>query len=562
MPRSSLSSGLIRFFILILFAGQINTARLANAYDPPAGIPVPPFGIDETVESIYGSAGYYTYYVDNTHPAATDSGNPKGSPDQPRISIPSSLAAGDVVQIRGGPYTPAGDRFYFYGQGTQSQPIIITAAGASSKPVFTKKVHFPDAQWTILENIKVQSTVGGIELRPLSNGVEIHHVSVRNCEIAGSGTFKSGQSFAASNNYYDTPLHNVIFYNNISHAAGDWQAETEDDTCCFSVQHKCNHIWILNNTGYRSGGDGVILAHGANFNTDHVYIGGNTFYQNRENGVDLKQANDVVVSENIIYSHRPVSSSSGEGIVVHYDPERIWILNNLIYDCELGIVTTGSTETYIMGNVIHNIHHTGQSYDPGSAYSMGAAIHSRNSAVQIVGNTIDDYDTGIQIGSSGPVVINNNIFSNRKEEQGYEIIHLPNPATYGSHMDYNLFHPVINGTRIAWRGNTALSLTEFIDTYSPDGTHCLDGSNPLYGDNNSHPYLIGSDSPAVNKGVLHPGYTAFSEAYAGYSNNSIAIDRRRTNRPQDGAWDIGAYEYSTGAGDNTRPKAPSSLRVR
>ena len=48
--------------------------------------------------------GPYTHYVDKTSPTATDTNNPYGTPDRPRLTIPSSLAPGSVVEIHGSGY--------------------------------------------------------------------------------------------------------------------------------------------------------------------------------------------------------------------------------------------------------------------------------------------------------------------------------------------------------------------------------------------------------------------------------------------------------------------------
>ena len=75
-----------------------STSPSAQTWAPPVGVPNPPFGITQV-------AGPYTHYVDNTHSASTDTSNPNGSPAKPRKTIPSSLSAGAVVEVHGGPYS-------------------------------------------------------------------------------------------------------------------------------------------------------------------------------------------------------------------------------------------------------------------------------------------------------------------------------------------------------------------------------------------------------------------------------------------------------------------------
>lgn len=90
-----------------------------SAWQPPIGIPRPEFGIEETYRmyddptnrnpaltyTMNTEGGYYTHYVDNTHPAATNTDNPYGTASKPRDTIPSPLPEGSVVEVHGGPYT-------------------------------------------------------------------------------------------------------------------------------------------------------------------------------------------------------------------------------------------------------------------------------------------------------------------------------------------------------------------------------------------------------------------------------------------------------------------------
>ena len=71
----------------------------------------------------------------------------------------------------------------------------------------------------------------------------------------------------------------------------------------------------------------------------YVYIGGNVFHEDRENGVDLKTIRDVVVSQNVFYGYERSETSVGDAIVVGsngYDPQQgfgpdnVWILLNQI----------------------------------------------------------------------------------------------------------------------------------------------------------------------------------------------------------------------------------------
>ncbi len=93
----------------------------ALAYNPPIGIPEPPFGIDESVEMYSGASGYgndstapYTHYVDNTDPNCSENNWP-GTKNAPICDLfkssSISLPAGSVVEIHGGPYYIGRDKY-------------------------------------------------------------------------------------------------------------------------------------------------------------------------------------------------------------------------------------------------------------------------------------------------------------------------------------------------------------------------------------------------------------------------------------------------------------------
>ncbi|MFQ5809890.1 MAG: right-handed parallel beta-helix repeat-containing protein, partial [Armatimonadota bacterium] len=141
MPRKL---GLARITVLFVSSAVM-------AYDPPIGIPAPTFGIDEshtmyrddTYDFGAGAIAYpdagdgpYTHYVDNTHPNATNTDNPFGSPDRPRRDIfdrlSRTLKAGSVVEIHGGPYNYTGWR-RIVSEGTAEKPVFIRAVASEDK---------------------------------------------------------------------------------------------------------------------------------------------------------------------------------------------------------------------------------------------------------------------------------------------------------------------------------------------------------------------------------------------------------------------------------------------
>src|SRR5437879_2888165 len=100
------------------------------SWAPPIGIPAPPFGIDDvtpTAPSPWTGSISGFYYVDNTSGAATDA-NTYGWPAMPRLTIPATLAAGDVCFVHGGPY--------IYNTSTAATSPQITCSGTSTSLVW------------------------------------------------------------------------------------------------------------------------------------------------------------------------------------------------------------------------------------------------------------------------------------------------------------------------------------------------------------------------------------------------------------------------------------------
>ena len=185
-----------------------------QCWRPPIGIPIPEFGIKESHWMYQGQRydfdgdgtlepgeeypdagdGPYTHYVDNAHPAATDTNNPHGRPAIPRKTIPYPLPPGSVVEVHGGPYAYyihtdnfklGGDRLPIIASGTALQPVFVRGPSAGNKPVFagTTRVIRPEGSYIILENLTLQRA---ISMWPKGDlGGETHHIAIRHCEMSG-----------------------------------------------------------------------------------------------------------------------------------------------------------------------------------------------------------------------------------------------------------------------------------------------------------------------------------------------------------------------------------------
>ena len=202
---------------------EMTQACVPKAWIPPVGIKRPDFGIDEVAPD-YDPNNPLHYYVDNSHPAATNSNNPNGSPDLPRTTIPMGLQAGSNVVVKGGPYnyTSMQAKLYISGNGTLDNPIFIHGPSQDEMPLFTADV-FVTGSYILFEHFKFSNH--GFELR--SVGGPIDHVAVRYCHMIGDQSQLHGGTNDVVGN--PTPVHDIVFYNNSIYNNGDDAAETAPD---------------------------------------------------------------------------------------------------------------------------------------------------------------------------------------------------------------------------------------------------------------------------------------------------------------------------------------------
>jgi hypothetical protein len=511
----------------------------AGSWTPPAGIPAPEFGIEE-IAAPYDAADNLHYYVDSSHGAATDDANRRGSPAQPRRTIPLDLPAGAVVEVRGGPYdySSLAGKLYISGDGTPAQPIFIRGPGPDNRPVFAKDV-FVKGSHIVLEHLTFHNH--GVELRPVAG--DLHHVAVRHCEFAGNGQARGGGTIKVIGN--PTMVRDIVLFDNHVHDNGDnTPTAPELGRHGVLVSYNTERVWIVDNHIHDNGEDAVQV----NFHGDvspklparHVYIGRNVMHGDRENAVDLKICSDVVVSENVMYGYGPTPTSNGEALVIHADhptpehpaPERIWILNNHVSEAALGAVVTAGREVFLIGNLLTGIHHTESDYDPASIYAGGVAIHARNSGpVYIVNNTIHGCDTAV--GVRADVELWGNILADIAEPQAHHL-NIIDASTVAA--DHDLFHQSGGQVRIRWSGSThsfgSFQAGSGLEAQGLEADPLLSGAP---GDLRPQ-----AGSPAVDAaGALHPAYAEFFERYG----RSIAVDFAGAARVRSTFPDAGAYEF-------------------
>ena len=143
-------------------------------------------------------------------------------------------------------------------------------------------------------------------------------------------------------------------------------------------------IWIMDAEIYDNSGDSIQIGDASRGLASRIYISGGFMHHNRENAIDIKDSLDVVVSGVLMEGFRPTGSSPGEAVILHDDARNARILDNVLTDTTLGIVSSGQS-----GHIID-------------------------------GNTIEALDVGIQLRNTQNITVTNNVITapTRIEVQG------------------------------------------------------------------------------------------------------------------------------------------------
>ena len=560
-----------------------------GAYQPPIGIPEPPFGIDESHMMYtgqfydaggfdYRDAGYgpYTHYIDNTDPGCTDSGNDFGTAALPRCSPPTAnLPQGTVVEIHGGPYA-VGDGFLrdwanLSGFGNAEKPVFFRGADIAARPVITGVDFRIEGTYFVIENLEILD--GGMGTHYTSTVQE--SISIRGNEIHGN-TGSSGSMIAIGDSRFPdytphTARYTVIYGNEIHHN-GNVPTGDGHDVHGIYVGDNTEYSWVVDNVLHHNDGDSIQLnACGGQCCSDddplprYVYIGRNQIYADRENGVDLKDSEHVIVSENEFWGYttedrvfgsvptpRPVHGSDGTAILPANEGGRLtWILHNEIRDSDNAIRMDDECvvgTAYALGNVIHDI-------------SGHGFITWRPMKIGLENNVFDRVGMGFATSVGWAAIdgsvytMKNNIFSNLTG-----VDYAGEVAAYGLLIDWFTTMPTLDISNniffatdgVRWNNNVVYSSID--DFIAAEGTcfGCFE-ADPVYVDPSSSNYRLDLTSPAVDAGAVPGLYQLFASTYG----IAIAVDRDHRFRPQGLQWDIGAYDRrrTTGGGKRTADSA-------
>jgi hypothetical protein len=156
--------------------------------------------------------------------------------------------------------------------------------------------------------------------------------------------------------------------------------------------------------------------------------------------------------------------------------------------------------------------------------------------------------------NSGAVFnIKNNLAYNSSTSSGSTSVISANYFTAGTiNSNYNLHYGYFNGsTPFIFNTNGTGGFTDLAGWQSATGSG-NDSNDVTSNPNLSSTYKLQSGSPAIGAGAN----------LTSLSITALNSDLAGTARPSSGAWDIGAYKYSSGSSDTIPPAAPTGLTVQ
>ena len=523
-----------------------------GSWTPPIGVPAPPFGIADSHTQYAGKSfnfpsgskpypdagnGPYTHYVDNSKPCKDSNEGGFGSAANPLCTIPTTVPAGSVVEVHGGPYDQHGSagKPTWTGNGTKAAPVFYRGVGAGGALPIVTNLGFPtiSGSYVVVEGFLIDKA----GLRTSGD-----HISIRFSEIRNHPS-KNGVSMSGDNV--------VLYKNEVHHHQGD-------DRHGVFVGPGSKGVWLVDNYIHHNGGDGIQFCHGCTSNPpDTIYIGRNRIHSDRENSIDIKYAKNVVISENDVGKNKSApagqmwcfddnskcavfsSGSDGAAMVIGSDggPDNPWVIFNKVSDSARGIriETVPTTASYIIGNSIWAI--------------AGPAVVLEKDAdpIYILANTISDVSAGIDQTwqHNFTVHAHNNIFANMKSSgsgnsSGFAMFLESNTVAPKSTAKNNLFWQ--NGADVKLRWGAKGSVITTKTTAGLAGF--AGGANNLIGDPKltnaaSGDMHLQSGSAAIDKGF---DLSSLLAAYKTTFGVSLLVDLDNKQRPTGAGWDIGADE--------------------
>ncbi|CAM2066842.1 putative pectate lyase C [Sulfidibacter corallicola] len=534
-------------------------------YTPPIGIPDPDWGafhpitVDTpSLPSDWSQAVDGYFYIQPSHPGSTDTDNPFGTPTRPRSTIPRNIPAGGVVVLSGS-FDDNVSRT-ITAQGTADNPCWITGLNEAEAPTVIGSLVLLDTTYTVVEHLDFNGGDGNcITIR----GMNSHHVAVRHNRFRNRVRISTTAALASVPDLGGA-LHDIVIYDNEFRELGDVDTVEDLDFHAYAptlwgrdattTQH---HLWFLSNTCHRVSGD-CMQVNAGNWTDSyrylhHIYAGRNTASENRQSAIWVKQASDVIVSQNHAYDmHGGGGGNAGSGFGGQYEKDNVWFLFNSVHDSVYGFrqsdTGTGALDgqIYYIGNLIFDIRPNPDQmddYDDANSWSQGTgiALWHGNSDRYVVDNTLYNVFDGINAIFDGGLEISGNIISMIDDRPRSVMLSLEHPLRNGhATFDRNLFFDDMGLRFWLWpEGGGSAAPTDVPGVIAATGQcqDCIEG-DPRFTGVERGDYSLRADSPAIGENVKHPAYDLFQARYG------IDIFVDYLGRPRDPeSHALGAFEF-------------------
>ena len=303
--------------------------------------------------------------------------------------LPATLAAGTVLEFTG---QSVSDDVRITCEGTEENPAFVlggTLSGAND-------VLYVSGSWCIFVDTKFEA------IQPRTSG---DHIIFRDVEVTGS-TAKNGMNIGGSNI--------VVQGAQIHH-----NQRIGQDAHGIQVGQGTSQVWILDNHIHHNSGNGIQACHECSASPPTgIYIGRNLFHSDREVGVGLKYADNVIIEGNEFHSYVAArsgvefcfddnsacgtwnSGSDGNAIVVGADNDvtgltRVVVVGNEIYGTANGIRIEESDGVQVLSNNIHDVEGRCLTLDKSGMGTVYEGNTCRNAARGIHQHWRDDFTLAV-----------------------------------------------------------------------------------------------------------------------------------------------------------------------
>ncbi len=528
--------------------------HIENSVLLPKGIPSFPaiFNTESPVPATSGNVETNDWYIDNTHPNATDTpqtgeSDPRhGTPDFPRLTMPpnnSTFVAGARIFFAGGidtPYTLRNGVTWhrWFILGTQNNPVyIIGINNGIEKPIITgeagKQLRL-QVQYAIFEGINFKG-IGPVHRPGQTEG----NIVFRHCIIDRLNRGTTGAAIAMNRG------DNIIYYDIHIKNAGITEPDLSEENDVHGIQVSSANVWIIDNLIHDSAGDAIQI--NGEF-AQGIYIGRNKLHSDNENAMDFKRRFDLMFVENDVWDYRAIaytsSGSDGIPVIINHDtsgqtPTRSTISRNRIWDANGGIRHQGQY-IWTTDNVLWHLHHNTNTN--AESYSIMVGNNGTTGYIdRITNNTFHKVDGGIWIWAGSNSNINHQYMGNNFGElnnNSLEKLHFNINSNHDqdTFIDYNNY---MESALIQWSGNIR-DLT-WMQNNTTNSLNSTENRDPVFKDANNFDLSLQANSPLIDNNIEHIAYQEFFNEYG----TSIMYDANNFTRPQNNVWDIGAYEYES-----------------